>query len=492
MNGYYNFLNKRIYLGFPPKWNHAGLSKLWLYNLHYFDYIWPLDYSQSKQIVLGWIDKYPLLKNNVGWESYPISLRIMNWCSIFFHKFRLQTESDERFLIKLCESIRLHAQWLIRHMEVHLMGNHLFENAAALVFAGSCFGDEVANGWYEKGKKILKDEIEEQILPDGMHFERSGMYHLRITSLLSNLLNINNSELSDIVEPALKRMLKALKCITHPDGDISLFNDGVFKIYHAPKDIMNFAEELLKSDNLSFENTKTDHFSLSDAGYYGYRDSIGNYIICDAGPIGPDYIPGHSHADIFTFELSLKGHRVIVDSGVYDYEVSQMRQYCRSTKAHNTIEIDEQDQCEMWAAFRVARRGKPGNVEWKTSGNGFRLSSSHNGYKRLKGNPLHHRTFIWDKSGKLFVVDKITSKRNHTIKSRLHLHPDCEIIQIKNNAAIVKYPAGRFKITFFGAGNISIEDSFYCPEFGIRIQNKVLVFSLLGLNIETKFQIEVL
>lgn len=488
--GYFNFLNKRIFLGNPPDWNKEGLPKLWLYNLHYFDYLWLLDYTQSKSIVLDWIENYPLCKNAIGWDSYPVSLRLMNFCGVFFNKFIEQTGNDKSFLKILWNSIYRQAEWLFKHIEVHLLGNHLFENAAALVFAGSCFDCDDAEKWYCKGKKILEQEIREQVLPDGFHYERSPMYHLRITSLLANLLNINRPDLNVIVKQPLGLMLEAAGKICHPDGDISLLNDSAFKIYNHPKQIIDYSKKLLGDISKDNYTNPEGIFSLPDAGYYGYRDNDGTYIICDAAHIGPDYIPGHAHADIFSFELSLKGHRVIVDSGVYDYEVSEMRKYCRSTKAHNTIEIDGQDQCEMWAAFRVARRGRPSILDWKTFRDGFQLRAWHDGYKRLKGSPIHFRTFNWSREKGLSVLDKVTSSFACNIKSRIHLHPGCEIYEMKNNTALVKYPEGRINIVFSGGGNLTVEDSFYCPEFGVKIPNKSLVLSRAGSNIETGFHIE--
>ncbi len=215
-------------------------------------------------------------------------------------------------------------------------------------------------------------------------------------------------------------------------------------------------------------------------------------MICDAARIGPDYIPGHAHADIFSFELSLKGHRVIVDSGTYDYEISPTRQYCRSTKAHNTLEINGHDQCEMWAAFRVARRGRPDNIKWVPGEDGFRLSGRHDGYKRLRGRAVHRREFNWNSSGKLTVKDITTASKTQNIISRLHLHPSCETGELKDSTVLAAFPEGEFTITFFGNGKLSLEDSYYCPEFGVKIPNKALAFSFSGCDTETGFQIELL
>ena len=41
----------------------------------------------------------------------------------------------------------------------------------------------------------------------------------------------------------------------------------------------------------------------------------GDRLLVDCGEIGPDYLPGHAHCDTLSFELSLSGQRVVVDSG---------------------------------------------------------------------------------------------------------------------------------------------------------------------------------
>jgi len=487
--GRFFFLNKKQDIGWPPDWNRCDVTKLWLYNLHYFYYLWCLDYNKSKTLVLDWIKNYPLQRGQVGWESYPTSLRIVNWSYLFFRKYRKQTEADTVFLNELWRSIFIQAEWLTKHIERHLMGNHLFENGAALAFVGSCFSGSAANKWLETGLAILTEQIPEQILADGMYFELSPMYHCRIIYLLAILLATDNQRLRDLVRGPLKRMCKALQKVCHPDGKIALLNDSAFGIYNEPAELVEYCRGLYGKD---IDSLKYGSFSLDDAGYYGWRGENSEYVICDAGRIGPDYIPGHAHADIFSFELSLNGHRVIVDSGVHNYEVSRMRQYCRSTKAHNTIEINDQDQCEMWAAFRVARRGKPHNIKWIPSKNGFQLSAWHDGYRRLKGSPVHYREFVWNKSGKLIVKDTITASNQQNMVSRLHLHPNCKIDELKDNVARITYPAGEIKIIFSDDGELLPEESYYCPEFGVKIPNKALAFSLLGTKIETEFQIEAL
>jgi len=493
LNGRFSFLNNKQSLGWPPHWNCNNLPKLWQYNLHYFEYLWALDYSKAKTLASAWIANHPLGRGQVGWEPYPTSLRLINFCGVFFCKYRRHTEADADFLRSLWGSIYLQTEWLSKRLETHILGNHLFENIAALTIAGSCFSGTAADKWFQTGIRILAEQIHEQILDDGTHFERSPMYHCRIVYLLCLLLNIANDTLRQLIAEPLEKAVRSLQHLTHPDGDIALLNDSAFDIYNKPEQLVSYSNKLLDREHNVTNSAVPEQFALPEAGYYGQRTEDGSYLICDAGPLGPDYIPGHAHADMFSFELSLKGHRVIVDSGVYNYEIDRMRQYCRSTTAHNTLEINGEDQCQMWAAFRVGRRGRPHNVKWLPSDGGFQLSAWHDGYYRLKGGPIHHRQFNWNKSGSLIVKDKIIASRPQSLVSRLHLHPDCIIDELKDNSARIIYPAGKFKISFSNNnGELSVEDSFYCPEFGIKKANTLLAFSFSGSQVQTEFRIEVL
>ena len=484
LGGRFSFLNSEVNVGWPPDWKRNHVPKLWLYNLHYFNYLWALSYEQAKVLVLDWINNYPLRQKQTGWEPYPTSLRLMNLCAVFFGKYRTETINDVHFLNTLWESIYLQAQWLSEHLETHLFGNHLFENGAALALVGSCFSGYEADRWFQLGKNILEREIPEQILDDGMHFERSPMYHCRIVYLLAMLYNTGHSDLVDLVERRLVRALEALAKLTHPDGRIALLNDSAFSVYNTTDELIAFVRNIYHGYHEAVRPVISGPFALPDAGYYGFRDDDGTYLVCDAGAIGPDYIPGHAHADIFSFELSLKEHRVIVDSGVYDYEPSAIRSYCRSTKAHNTVEIAEVDQCELWAVFRVGRRGYPRDVQWVPSNDSFHLKGWHDGYMRLKGHPKHKRWFHRAKSGTLTIEDQVVASCVQNIVSRIHLHPDCTVERVAGNLVEIVYPAGRFEVFFQGHGELAVEKSRYCPEFGLTYENPALTYRVSGSRIK--------
>jgi hypothetical protein len=149
-------------------------------------------------------------------------------------------------------------------------------------------------------------------------------------------------------------MLRWLEAMCHPDGEIALFNDAAFGIAPAPAE--------LTATRASCWVTPTPHSRssshLADSGYVraASRDAV---LIADVAPVGPDYLPGHAHADTLSFELSLFGQRTIVNGGTSRYGTGPEREAERGTPAHSTVTVDGENSSEVWAGFRVARRAKP-------------------------------------------------------------------------------------------------------------------------------------
>jgi len=486
--GRFEFVGHDVSVGWPPRWDCLDQTKLWQYNLHYFDWIWALDYEAAREAAGDWIRRHDLARDRVGWEPFPVSLRLQNWLAVFFGRFRERTENDPEWIATLWPSVWLQTEWLLSNLEHHLLGNHLLENAVALSWAGACFEGADARRWYGEGSKLLDRELDEQVLDDGMHFERSSMYHLRAVYLVVLLACLERPDLRDRLSPVLRRMLDATGKLLHPDGQIALVNDSALGVANDPGQLLEAGLAMLgETDDRRAEDGP---WALPDAGYFGIR-SAGAYLICDAGPVGPDYMPGHAHGDLFSFELSFGGRRMVVDSGVFSYETDEMRRYCRSTRAHNTVEINGQDQCEFWGAFRVGRRGRPTYVDWEPSEDGFRLASRHDGYRRLDGSPSHQRTFNVDRSGRIEIEDTILASRPVRAVGRVHLHPDCTVERMTDDSAVIVRDDQRLRLTWSGAVDELIhEDSWYCPRFGLRQENVALACSSYGSRIDTTLRIE--
>ncbi len=335
--------------------------------------------------------------------------------------------------------------------------------------------------------KILTQEAEEQFLPDGGHYERSPMYHsicledcLDVLNLMKANPNVVSQEVVSRLTEKANRALDFLHDVCLPDGEIPLFNDSAFGIAPAPSRLVDYARRVSGYERTS-PSPNLIVIEKTESGYYGIR-SGGDMMILDCGGVGPDYQPGHAHCDTLSYELALDGQRVIVDSGVYDYEAGSCRRYARSTKGHNTVSVDGQEQSEIWGVFRVARRAYPiGAVIAKLSGDRVRFEGAHDGFSRLPGRIIHRRVIDYDGRGVWTVLDKLTGMGNHHAESYIHLHPDfsarngrdCIEILTKDGKTI-----GRLEV--IGNASISFESRQYFPEFGIEHKNEVIVLSCFG------------
>ena len=465
--GSLTFQNCAARVGFPPDWNRTDLPRHWLYHLHYHEYLWGLPFERARECARHWMDHHPPGPGRIGWDPYPTSLRVATWCALFLGRHRARTLADPGFRDALWSSVHRQAAHLARNLEWRLLGNHLLENGVALALAGSAYAHPAADRWLSAGRRLLARELPEQMLADGGHFERSPMYQCRVLYALLLLRGAGTPGLEELAAPWIRPAARALAALTHPDGGVALLNDSALGVYPEPGALLRAAGEKPAGEG---------PFTLAESGYYGARRG-GAYVVCDAGPLGPDYQPGHGHPDLFTFELSLAGARVVVDSGVATYEPGPLRDYCRSTRAHNTVEIGGEDSAETWAAFRVGRRCPPRGVDWVAAGEDFTLSARHDGYRHLPGRPTHARSFRWRDGDLLEIADRIDASRPVRAVARLHFHPDCRLEGGAGQTRTVSFPGGRTRVTWSGWEDVAEDESWYCPEFGITRANPCLAFS---------------
>lgn len=471
----FTFLNISHLLQGPSDWNNPEWEKLWLYNLHYHDDLNALDSAKKalphRELIQRWVDENPATDGN-GWEPYPASLRIVNWIKWAYRVNPLEPAWND--------SLVLQVRHLRQHLEYHLLGNHLFANAKALVFAGLYFDGAEADAWLKKGLQILDDELSEQVLDDGGHFELSAMYHCIILEDLIDLVNLAccypdqiETKVVDYWRELVSKMLLWLKTMTHPDGKISLFNDAAFGIAAEPDHIFDYANRLgINADYHTADCTK-----LLPCSGYARLENEAAVVLADVARVGPDYIPGHAHADTLTFELSLFGHRIIVDSGTSCYGSSAERLRQRSTSAHNTVEIDGVNSSEVWGGFRVARRAYPLDVSLNVREDNIELEAGHDGYRRISQDILHHRK--WSLGNHcLLIEDKVGGTFGQGI-GRLMFSPDMEIEAtiVPNNWSILW---GGIKLAELSINSLNAEvtHATYHPEFGRSLPTSCLKYEV--------------
>lgn len=463
-------------------WDSSAYSRLWRYNLHYFDDL-NAEGAATRQawhgaLIERWIAENPPSMGGSGWEPYPLSLRIVNWVKWFY----LGGNAPQP---EWLHSLAVQVRYLAGRLEYHLLGNHLLANAKALVFAGLFFSGREASDWLAKGFCIIKREVTEQVLPDGGHFERSPMYHAVILEDLLDLVNLflaYDYQAPEDWSDAACRMRVWLWTMTHPDGRIALFNDAAFGI--APDVVVLDAY----SDRLGLGNWHPRRHPVTWWPVTGYaRCEMGEAVLLlDVAPVGPDYILGHAHADTLNFELSLFGQRLIVDSGTSTYEKNNERQRQRGTAAHNTVVVDGVDSSEVWGGFRVARRAQPFALAVDNNSAEIKVECSHDGYCRLPGRPVHHRQWVLNENS-LRVRDRIEGRFNSAV-ARYHFHPEMVVKLNEDGTGSVQMLEERGISFRVMQGQGRLEISSYHPEFNTSLVNFCLAVDFTEPEAEVIFE----
>lgn len=459
-------------------WTGPAAEKLWRYNQHYFDDLNALGAAGRRAwhgaLIEAWLSANPPGQGD-GWEPYPLSLRIVNWLKAEASGLQLSEQA--------WHSLAVQARWLMRRLEWHLLGNHLFANAKALVLAGLRFDGPEAAAWLNQGMAILAEQVPEQVLPDGGQFERSPMYHALALEDMLDLINAacaSQTVLPTGTVPAWQaqaaQMLRWMRVMTHPDGRLAQFNDSANGIAPAPDELERHATAL---GVVTEPAESAGLVNLSHSGYVRASWS-GATLFCDVAPVGPDYLPGHAHADTLSFELSIAGRRVVVNGGTSRYGAGPERLQERGTAAHSTVQVAEQNSSEVWSGFRVGRRAYPFDVHVGADS----VRASHDGYAWLPGRPIHTRQ--WQMKGSTLTVADTVNGR-HSAVARYQLAPGLTLQpQAEGHWAVL---SGREPVATVAVlhGRGTVRASRQSPEFGLSLPTQCLAVELVDERAQTQW-----
>ena len=338
------------------------------------------------------------------------------------------------------ESALAHAaRSLLTKLEWHLLGNHLLEDGVGLACAGLAATGGEARAWYAIGAAIVERELAEQFLDDGGHFERSATYHAWVLTSLLELLELHQA--AGVAPTAswtrtAERALEWLARVTCPDGTVPLFNDAALDFCPTPAEVAELAASL----GLHGMRRTGPVDVLSSTGWLLARTGDA-FVVADVGAIGPEYMPGHAHADLLTFELFVGNRRLCVDFGVSRYAAGAERAHCRSTAGHNCLQVDGENSAETWGAFRVGRRGSAELLHWEATEDAIEWVAQHDGFSHLDGAPLHRRAFRLE-SSHLVLDDRVFGEGEHRVARRLRFdaaaHADLDVSVVASGAPLTK------------------------------------------------------
>jgi len=469
-------------------------DRLWTVTLHY--HRWLADLARSsdganaevtaalcRHYLTDWISRCALDASgarDLAWNSYAISTRIAEWISIYTSIGR-ELFSAPEFESVFLGSLYQQASYLHSHVEYDLRANHLMRDALGLAWAGRFFDGAQPKRWLETATQLAMEQSREQVHSDGGHFERSPMYHLEVMHDIYSLAHLlEDAEAKRQLAATWTRMAEFAAWVRHPDGQIPLLNDAALNGTRTPAQMLALANELNASCDPSL---RSGGKYFPDTGLVVWHGEPWS-IFFDVGAIGPNYQPGHGHADTLSLECSYKGVRLFVDAGTHSYDLDDRRRYDRSTAAHNTVGIDAEDSSEVWQIFRVGRRAHPLDAYADFVGGGFNACAGHDGFTHLRGRPRHFRRIEFGKQQALSVEDRIEGSGKHRLAGGWLLHPDCSARPVAGGWEI-QTPAGSLKWIVDGPVGMKRfeKQCAYHPEFGLERMTTRLCWKIEGADL---------
>ncbi|MCP5405599.1 MAG: heparinase II/III family protein [Pseudomonadaceae bacterium] len=456
--GRFTFVGHELPLGLPPRtWLPPQAKALWTFHLHYHEWLADLhaadELQAARTLLTDWMDTFATW-HAVAWHPYPLSLRLVAWME---YRAWLLDGAGETFSTRFDDLLLAQARHLRNNVEYWLGGNHVIKNLKALVYAGICLSDH-ETVLMESLAGLLR-ELQHQILPDGLHYERSPAYHAQVledmvavTALLRKAGGVP-PHLLDVME----KMGTALNILRHPDGTLTQFNDG------DTGDALRLTQ-LAKRAGAE----KAASAWLTSGGYVRLQRGK-TVLLMNAGKVGPDENPGHAHADTLSFELSFMGEKLIVNNGTYAYQHAQ-RNLWRGTSRKSTVTVDGENSAEVWSTFRVGRRPDTVTCEVRNlhEGDGA-VQAGHNGYRHL--GIRHARKVVLSADGTMLRgEDTLTrSKRGrkaHKVIAGFVLAPDVACKLESDEQALLTLPNGKQARLAIRGGRLDSRTIPYAAHFG--------------------------
>ena len=405
--------------------------------------------------------------------------------------------------------------------------NHYLSDLVGLIYIGAFFPEsEECARWFEFARRELTREIKRQVYPDGVDYEGSISYHRLVTELFlsANLLCSNNGVAFPISYlERLEKMLEFIMYYTKPDGTApqigdnddgrlhilarygdwdrvdhryllsvgaALFNRADFE--RAAGECHQDAFWLLGEEGtMDFGKTEEHGSHLSSkafpfGGFYIMRSDM-LYMIVDCVPADPRAPSGHKHNSRLSFELFAYDKSFIVDPGSYIYTADkEMRNLFRSTRYHNTIVVDgdEQNRFDKDKLFEMGNDATIQVNRWEIGTQYDVLDVEHHGYMRL-GNPvIHRRQILFSKIEGFWVIKDILSGEGaHQLDLYFHFAPiDVELSSRFPLAIETKTEGANLAIIPLETEGVSveIEQAWVAYRYGVKERASMVRYSRMS------------
>lgn len=497
-------------------------------------YLFTNNEDYAKEVIFeiaNWIDENPLM-HSINWCcAMDVAIRAVNWIYAA-NMIMASTHVTDEFARILHRSLFEHGFFIFNNLEkgIPVSNNHYAADLSGLLFISRLFlNTKSGKKWWNYALKEFFAAVREQVLPSGVHFEKSIAYHRLMTELFAYaflMLKRVGTYIPIDVEYRIKSMFDFVAAYTKPNGlapMISDNDDGRFLpfykynlrdhryllslaalMYNEPK-YKSYINECVIDNYFLYSSNSNEIFHqinattsapsssyYQDAGFAILRKDDAFLFVVNGGLCklnGPTVKPigTHTHADLLSFEFAVGGTDVLVDAGAYIYTADiRSRNEFRSTKKHNTIVVDGENQFKLSNENAFLGSDFPVPSSLTRVKNNF-FESCHGKYCKCLGNDVlleHQRIFTLYSDGCfLKIEDKLEARGEHNIEMFFHFAPDIHVTLIENtNAVRINGDCLDIQLVIECSNDLklSVQDDTVSPSYGLIINTKTLV-------VESKF-----
>ncbi len=349
----------------------------------------------------SWIADNPFHRGTNWASALEVAFRALSWTWVYH---LVGPEMPSPFRARWLHMLYLHGCHLANNLSFYFSpNNHLVGEALALHALGLFFaGQPRAAKWEQVGARVMREQMDLQIRPDGSSFEQSTYYQGYLLDMF---------------------LLHAI--LARPGPDYLAKMDQMAEFLHAVSGPLQRAPMLGDDDGGQLPlgpiqrpsgAGKQESRLFPDAGI-AVMTCGATHALVDAGPFGALH-SGHSHSDTLSIIVSSGEEEILIDPGTYTYTGDPAwRDWFRSSEAHNTIRINGLDQGVMAGPFRWINPPEVAILNWQSDSDRDLLEAE----CRYQGF-THRRRVEFQKPGAFLITDHVDGPPGeHDIEQFWHL-----------------------------------------------------------------------
>lgn len=385
------------------------------------------------------------------WDPLSAGVRLFTLPEAFIAFFNSASFMPE-VKLKLIKSFHQHGQYVRRYHASH--GNHVCMQLRGLIQTALLLPELKESAvWLEYGMREMPAYIRQNVYPDGVQFEGSPNYHLIVMRdvyelvALFHKLGIEEGGYAEILE---KMFTVTLHLLT-PDGQLARFGDTDIQTASELRNIMSLGAYLYQRSDFKALGHNKLPFSLlwrlgpeaaekyeqiqasvpaetaacfPAGGYITFREGwrAGDMYMAMRAGVG---VGGHAHADALSLVLYAGGRELLADTGMGLFEWNKERKYAVSTRAHNTVVVDGQDQHVRSMHWNTPNTAACRIWDFAAQESYDYTFASHYGYTRYEDPVIHSRKVLFVKNRYWLIVDLFEAQGLHRYEQYFHLPTGC-------------------------------------------------------------------